>query len=71
MLYERLMCVCVGVGGWVQLYDATGGKMKLLMIRPCELSVHCWMKGEFLENLLLVVWSRDDGKAFIYKLSAR
>lgn len=56
----------------VQLYDATGGKMKLLMIRACEPSVHGgWMKGDFLDNLMLVAWSREDGRAFIYKLSAR
>ena len=46
--------------------------MKLLMIRPCEPSVlGGWMKGDFLDNLMLVVWSREDGRAFIYKLSAR
>ena len=45
--------------------------MKLLMIRPCEPSVDCWIKGEFLDNMTLVVWSRDDGRAFVYKLSAR
>lgn len=45
--------------------------MKLLMIRPCEPSVNGWMKGDFLENLMLVAWSREDGRAFVYKLSAR
>ena len=45
--------------------------MKLLMIRPCEPSVHGWMKGDFLDNLMLVAWSAEDGRAFIYKLSAR
>ena len=45
--------------------------MKLLMIRPREPSVEGWMKGDFLDNLTLVAWSRDDGRAFIYKLSAR
>ena len=54
-----------------QLYDATGGKMKLLMIRACEPSVNSWMKGEFLDNLMLVAWSREDGRAFVYKLSAQ
>ena len=45
--------------------------MKVLMIRPCEPSVSGWMKGDFLDNLLVVVWARDDGRAFVYKLSAR
>ena len=45
--------------------------MKLLMIRPCEPSVSSWMKGEFLDNLLLIAWSREDGRAFVYKLSAQ
>lgn len=59
--------VCEG-----QVYDATGGKMKLLMIRPCEPSVlGGWMKGDFLDNLMLVAWSMEDGRAFIYKLSAK
>lgn len=44
--------------------------MKLLMIRPCEPSVSGWMKGDFLDNLMLVVWAREDGRAFVYKLSA-
>ena len=45
--------------------------MKLLMIRPCEPSVSGWVKGEFLDNLMLVTWSREDGRAFVYKLSAQ
>lgn len=45
--------------------------MKLLMIRACEPSVRSWMKGEFLDNLMLVAWSREDGRAFVYKLSAQ
>jgi len=45
--------------------------MKTLMIRPCEPSVSSWMRGEFLDNLLVVVWTRDDARAFVYKLSAR
>lgn len=45
--------------------------MKLLMIRAREPSVTSWMKGEFLDNLMLVSWSREDGRAFVYKLSAR
>lgn len=45
--------------------------MKLLMFRACESSVSGWMKGEFLDNLMLVAWSREDGRAFIYKLSAQ
>lgn len=64
-------CGCGLITAAVQLYDATGGKMKLLMIRACEPSVSSWMKGEFLDNLMLVAWSREDGRAFVYKLSAR
>lgn len=45
--------------------------MKLLMIRPCELSVSGWMKGDFLDNLMLIAWAKEDGRAFVYKLSAR
>ena len=69
MLVSVCLCVCVCM--CVQLYDATGGRMKLLMIRPCEPSVSGWLKGDFLENLSLVVWARDDARAFVYKLSAR
>jgi hypothetical protein len=45
--------------------------MKLLMIRPCEPSVSSWMRGEFLDNLVVVTWCREDGRAFLYKLSAQ
>ena len=44
--------------------------MKLLMMHPCEPSVNGWMKGDFLDNLMLMVWAKEDGRAFVYKLSA-
>ncbi len=45
--------------------------MKLLMINPCEASVEGWMKGEILDHHTLIAWSAGDGRAFVYKLSAR
>ena len=45
--------------------------MKALVIRPCEPSVGSWMKGEFLDNLNLIAWCKEDGRGFVYRLSAQ
>lgn len=54
-----------------QLYDVTGGKMKLLMIHACEPSVDAWKEGEYLDYRNIIVWSKNDGRGFVYKLSPR
>jgi len=42
----------------VQLYDATGGQMKLLAIHPCEKSIRYWQGGDFISIDTIAVWSK-------------
>ena len=55
----------------IQLYDATGGKMKALLIHPCESNVTSWMAGEFIDYGKIAVWAKEDGRCFVYRLSPR
>ena len=45
--------------------------MKQLLIHGCEQSVRCWMGGHFFDSRTVVVWAKEDEKAFVYKLSPR
>ena len=47
----------------LQLFDATSGKMKLLMIHACEPSVKSWMGGNLLNNRNAIIWAKVSVKS--------
>ena len=54
----------------MQLYDATEGKMKQLLIRPCEDGVRSWMGGDLLSYNMLITWSTC-GTGYLYQIDAQ
>lgn len=53
----------------LQLYDATGGQMKLLAIHHCEKDIRCWQGGDFIAMDTIAVWSKV-GKVTMYIMLA-
>ena len=50
----------------LQLYDATGGQMKLLAIHPCEKDIKQWQRGDFISMDIIAVWSKVVGPGIDY-----
>ena len=53
------VCVCVNEMGCLiplQIYDASGGKMKLLLAQPCVQDME-WAGGDYLSERTVVAWT--------------
>ena len=50
--------LCIDDNVLLQLYDGTGGQMKLLAIHPCEKDIKRWEGGDFIAMDTIAVWSK-------------
>ena len=56
-----LVCMLCYFTDVIQLYDGTGGQMKLLAIHSCERDIHYWQGDDFITMDTIAVWSKVYG----------